>query len=108
MSEDTVMKHKRFLFLLTAAVAFIIQLIDIISYTIKFSITQTFILVIVQMIGLVGYAYDARNVVKNNIAPRQKRCKKHKRRILHAENILRQLSFYIIRIRMLPLKRKPL
>ena len=59
------MKHKRFLFLLTAAVAFIIQLIDIISYTIKFSITQTFVLVIIQMIGLVGYAYDARNVVKN-------------------------------------------
>lgn len=58
------MKHKRFLFLLTAAVAFIIQLIDIISYTIKFSITQTFVLVIIQMIGLVGYAYDARNVVK--------------------------------------------
>ena len=57
------MKHKRFLFLLTAAVAFIIQLIDIISYTIKFSITQTFVLVIIQMIGLVGYAYDARNVV---------------------------------------------
>lgn len=59
------MKHKRFLFLLTAAVAFFIQLIDIISYTIKFSITQTFVLVIIQMIGLVGYAYDARNVVKN-------------------------------------------
>lgn len=59
------MKHKRFLFLLTAAVAFIIQLIDIISYTIKFSITQTFVLVIIQMIGLVGYAFDARNVVKN-------------------------------------------
>lgn len=59
------MKHKRFLFLLTAAVAFIIQLIDIISYTIKFSITQTFVLVIIQMIGLVGYAYGARNVVKN-------------------------------------------
>ena len=59
------MKHKRFLFLLTAAVAFIIQLIDIISYAIKFSITQTFVLVIIQMIGLVGYAYDARNVVKN-------------------------------------------
>lgn len=59
------MKHKRFLFLLTAAVAFIIQLIDIISYTIKFSITQTFVLVIIQMIDLVGYAYDARNVVKN-------------------------------------------
>ena len=59
------MKHKRFLFLVTAAVAFIIQLIDIISYTIKFSITQTFILVIIQMIGLVGYAYGARNVVKN-------------------------------------------
>ena len=59
------MKHKRFIFLLTAAVAFIIQLIDIISYTIKFSITQTFVLVIIQMIGLVGYAYDARNVVKN-------------------------------------------
>lgn len=56
---------KRFLFLLIAAVAFIIQLIDIISNTIKFSITQTFILVIIQMIGLVGYAYDARNVVKN-------------------------------------------
>lgn len=56
---------KRFLFLLVAAVAFIIQLIDIISYTIKFSITQTFILVIIQMIGLVGYAYGARNVVKN-------------------------------------------
>ena len=50
------MKHKRFLFLLTAAVAFIIQLIDIISYKIKFSITQTFVLVIIQMIGLVGYA----------------------------------------------------
>ena len=65
MSEDTVMKHKRFIFLFVAAVAFIIQLIDIISYTIKFSITQTFVLVIVQMIGLVGYAYDARNVVKN-------------------------------------------
>lgn len=63
MSEDTVMK--RFLFLLIAAVAFIIQLIDIISYTIKFSITQTFVLVIIQMIGLVGYAYGARNVVKN-------------------------------------------
>lgn len=63
--EDTVVKHKRFLFLLTAAVAFIIQLIDIISYTIKFSITQTFVLVIIQMIDLVGYAYDARNVVKN-------------------------------------------
>ena len=60
------MKHKRFLFLLTAAVAFIIQFIDIISYTIKFSITQTFVLVIIQMIGLVRYAYDARNVVKNN------------------------------------------
>lgn len=59
------MKHKRFLFLLIAAVAFIIQLIDIISYTIKFSIMQTFVLVIIQMIGLVGYAYDARNVVKN-------------------------------------------
>lgn len=59
------MKHKRFLFLLTAAVAFIIQLIDIISYTIKFSITQTFVLVIIQMIGLVGYAFDARNVVQN-------------------------------------------
>lgn len=56
---------KRFLFLLIAAVAFIIQLIDIISYTIKFSITQTFVLVIIQMIGLVGYAYSARNVVKN-------------------------------------------
>ena len=56
---------KRFLFLLVAAVAFVIQLIDIISYTIKFSITQTFILVIIQTIGLVGYAYDARNVVKN-------------------------------------------
>ena len=63
MSEDTVMK--RSLFLLAAAVAFIIQLIDIISYTIKFSITETFVLVIIQMIGLVGYAYDARNVVKN-------------------------------------------
>ena len=62
------MKHKRFLFLLTAAVAFIIQLIDIISYTIKFSITQTFVLVIIQMIGLVGYAYDARNVVLHSIA----------------------------------------
>lgn len=59
------MKHKRYIFLLIAAVAFIIQLIDIISYTIKFSITQTFVLVIIQMIGLVGYAYDARNVVKN-------------------------------------------
>ena len=59
------MKHKRYIFLLVAAVAFIIQLIDIISYTIKFSITQTFVLVIIQMIGLVGYAYDARNVVKN-------------------------------------------
>lgn len=59
------MKYKRYIFLLVAAVAFIIQLIDIISYTIKFSITQTFILVIIQMIGLVGYAYDARNVVKN-------------------------------------------
>lgn len=56
---------KRFLFLLVAAVAFIIQLIDIISYTIKFSITETFVLVIIQMIGLVGYVYDARNVVKN-------------------------------------------
>lgn len=56
---------KRFLFLFVAAVAFTIQLIDIISYTIKFSITQTFILVIIQMIGLVGYAYGARNVVKN-------------------------------------------
>lgn len=56
---------KRFLFLLIAAVAFIIQLIDIISYTIKFSITQTFMLVIIQMIGLVGYAYGSRNVVKN-------------------------------------------
>lgn len=56
MSEDTVMKHKRFIFLFVAAVAFIIQLIDIISYTIKFSITQTFVLVIIQMIGLVGYA----------------------------------------------------
>ena len=65
MSEDTVMKHKRYIFLLIAAVAFIIQLIDIISYTIKFSITQTFVLVIIQMIGLVGYAYGARNVVKN-------------------------------------------
>lgn len=59
------MKHKRYIFLFVAAVAFIIQLIDIISYTIKFSITQTFVLVIIQMIGLVGYAYDARNVVKN-------------------------------------------
>lgn len=59
MSEDTVMKHKRYIFLLIAAVAFIIQLIDIISYTIKFSITQTFVLVIIQMIGLVGYAYGA-------------------------------------------------
>ena len=59
------MKHKRYIFLLIAAVAFVIQLIDIISYTIKFSITQTFVLIIIQMIGLVGYAYDARNVVKN-------------------------------------------
>lgn len=59
------MKHKRYIFLFVAAVAFIIQLIDIISYTIKFSITQTFVLVIIQMIGLVGYAYGARNVVKN-------------------------------------------
>lgn len=59
------MKHKRYIFLLIAAVAFIIQLIDIISYTIKFSITQTFVLVIIQMIGLVGYAYGARNVVTN-------------------------------------------
>ena len=65
MSEDTAMKHKRYIFLFVAAVAFIIQLIDIISYTIKFSITQTFVLVIIQMIGLVGYAYGARNVVKN-------------------------------------------
>ena len=59
------MKHKCYIFLFVAAVAFIIQLIDIISYTIKFSIAQTFVLVIIQMIGLVGYAYDARNVVKN-------------------------------------------
>ena len=62
------MKHKRYIFLLIAAVAFIIQLIDIVSYTIKFSITQTFVLVIIQMIGLVGYAYGARNVVKNKRA----------------------------------------
>ena len=62
---DTVMKKKRFLFLSIAVVAFIIQFIDIISYTIKFSITETFILVMIQMIGLLGYAYGARNTVKN-------------------------------------------
>lgn len=59
------MKKKRFLFLSIAVVAFIIQFIDIISYTIKFSITETFILVMIQMIGLLGYAYGARNTVKN-------------------------------------------
>lgn len=59
------MKQKRFLFLGMACAAFIIQFIDIISYTIKFSITETFLLVMIQMIGLLGYAYGARNVVKN-------------------------------------------
>lgn len=59
------MKKKRFLFLSIAIAAFIIQFIDIISYTIKFSITETFILVMIQMIGLLGYAYGARNIVKN-------------------------------------------
>jgi|GEM_PF-441920 len=59
------MKNIKYVSLTIALVSFALQMYDVLSYKIAFSLTMTFVLVMLQMVGLLHFAYLHRASVKD-------------------------------------------